>query len=195
MFTWLASFLTTVPALFFYNDLGYLPFNDMCTIRFMNAPSWYTHFVIQVGVSSPMVLCFFCYFQIFLTIKKSKNRIASKVTNVATNQSDREKKAKKAEVSLFKTLALVFFLFVLFWTPFNVVISLTDYLIPVPKEVYAWAAAIALTNSIVNGFIYGLSNKLFRDGYRKIVQLLLCNTKWKWLQDNSRLTDVSTVHE
>ncbi|XP_034017797.1 trace amine-associated receptor 1-like [Thalassophryne amazonica] len=109
----------------------------------------------------PVIVMLCIYLKIFLVAQKQANTIHS--TKTRATVSKMEKKATK-------TLAIVLGVFILCWTPFFVCIifhPLTHEFTPVPViETLNW---LALSNSMLNPFIYAFFYSWFRSAFKIII--------------------------
>lgn len=94
------------------------------------------------------------------------------------NKSDAAAPPKKkihfsTEVKLAKTLFIVFLVFCLCWSPYAM-ICLIDRFDKQPKEAYMFSILLAHSSSTLNSIVYALTNKGFRDGYKKVLNKVSC---------------------
>ncbi|CAH1777852.1 unnamed protein product [Owenia fusiformis] len=157
----------------FVTKIGYCIYNHMDSIS-------YTLFLMSIGIIMPLTITFICYIKTFITIRSSSKSVASHNTNVTSKSTAQSKKMRQV-LAFF----LVSLLFVLFWSPYalTVIIDSGDIL---PKEWLVFVTRLAISNSCVNSIMYGIVNKNFRNGYKKV---LLCGTK----QEEHREISVNTV--
>ncbi len=166
-FIWTVIFASLVPTFirgeksFIYDD-GF----KLCVIELNNLPAWYL-LTIATLILSSILLCCVCYFNIFQKVRQSKRRV------VATNATRSQLYTKK-DVSLFKTMFILFSVFLILTFPQVLNIVFTSANVHVPTELFQWSTYLVLSNSVVNGFVYGITNSQFRNGYKKCVSVLFC---------------------
>ncbi|XP_043935160.1 uncharacterized protein LOC122808262 [Protopterus annectens] len=116
----------------------------------------------------PISIVMFCYMRIWILVIQAKYRV----------RRDNKQKLKFNEVRNFFTMFAVFFLFAVCWGPFTVILLAVGFSPPgkVPR-IADWVTVIsyfmAYFNSSLNGIIYGVFNRNFRNEYKRIV-LSLC---------------------
>ena len=132
------------------------------------------------GMLLPMVVLAVCYICIFRTVRASKASLeAYKTSNSKRDsgsielvvQSDRR---VQKEQRLLITLFTIVVLFVLFWIPAAIVLLFSGVWKTMPREVNVISVWLALCNSCVNSIVYGVLNRNFQNGYKEILQSLVC---------------------
>ncbi|GAU96531.1 hypothetical protein RvY_07962 [Ramazzottius varieornatus] len=111
----------------------------------------YSFFYAVVSVLVPISFCFFAYFQIYLTIRRTKlsrSLITKKRADSATEHS-----AWVQEIMLVKTLFRLFVIFLLSWGPIAVLFCLNKAIDP-PRWVNLIAIMMAHGNSATNSVVY-----------------------------------------
>ncbi len=106
-------------------------------------------------------------------------------TNLDVPETDavREAKAKakrkrakgremRNDIKLAKTLFIVFITFCLCWTPYAL-ICLIDKNDNIHKAWYAFSILLAHASSTINSILYAVTNRGFRDGYKKFLSYFL----------------------
>ncbi|XP_043935157.1 melatonin receptor type 1C-like [Protopterus annectens] len=116
----------------------------------------------------PVSIVIFCYMRIWVLVIQAKYRV----------RRDNKQNLKLNELRNFLTMFVVFVLFAICWGPFGI-IGLTVGFSPRGKapKVADWLIVLsyfmAYFNSCLNGIIYGVFNRNFRNEYKRIV-LSLC---------------------
>uniref|UniRef100_UPI0037E76217 trace amine-associated receptor 1-like n=1 Tax=Semicossyphus pulcher TaxID=241346 RepID=UPI0037E76217 len=114
----------------------------------------------------PVLIMLCIYLKIFLVAKKQAHRIQNTTRQSTKSGATVSKMERKAT----KTLAIVLGVFLLCWTPFFLCFTfspVSSYSVPVPvSETLNW---LALSNSMLNPFIYAFFYRWFRLAFRMIV--------------------------
>ena len=162
---WCMALIGSVPPLIFQTG-GYTfqPGKAMCMYPFQSNIA-YTVFIECVFVAAPFTLITFCYAKVFYTVSRS-NRVFTQENN------PEQLRANVEEAKVTKTLALVMVSFALCWLP----ISIMDYIDTargeptLPRKVYLTYGFLAYLSSAVNPFIYGATNRRFRQEYKTVLK-------------------------
>ena len=162
---WCMALIGSVPPLIFQTG-GYTfqPAKAMCMYPFQTNIA-YTVFIECVFVAAPFTLITFCYAKVFYTVSRS-NRVFTQENN------PEQLRANVEEAKVTKTLALVMVSFALCWLP----ISIMDYIDAargeptLPRKMYLTYGFLAYLSSTVNPFIYGATNRRFRQEYKTILK-------------------------
>ena len=162
---WCMALIGSVPPLIFQTG-GYTfqPRKAMCMYPFQSNIA-YTVFIECVFVAAPFTFITFCYAKVFYTMSRS-NRVFMQENN------PEQLRANVEEVKVTKTLALVMASFSLCWLP----ICVMDYIDAargeptLPRQVYLTYGFLAYLSSTINPFIYGATNRRFRQEYKAILK-------------------------
>ena len=96
--------------------------------------------------------------------------------------SAKQKKEHKASMRLARTLFLIFVVFATCWTPYAIIVAV-DYKDEFTQELHIFSVLLAHTNSSLNCILYGLTNRYFRQSYKKLLCLdrvnLPCSTNMR----------------
>ncbi|XP_043935200.1 melatonin receptor type 1C-like [Protopterus annectens] len=163
---WFFSIILLLPIILF-DVLQYDERVHFCAFIFSVNPSLTSamgviHFII------PVTIVIFCYSRIWLLVIQVKYRV----------RQENKQRLKPSEVRNFLTMFAVFVLFAVCWCPFSIP-SLIETLIPnrkatnFPDWVYVFGYFTASFNNCLNGIVYGVFNKNFRQEYKRIL-LSLC---------------------
>lgn len=79
------------------------------------------------------------------------------------------------DADLMKTNFAVFLVFLAFWFPLGIAIAVGS-LRPISRRLYEHLSWMALSNSCINSFIYGIRNRFFRAAYTKLFHYCFCKT-------------------
>ena len=162
---WCMALISSVPPLIFQTG-GYTfqPAKAMCMYPFQTNIA-YTVFIECVFVAAPFTLITFCYAKVFYTVSRS-NRVFTQENN------PEQLRANVEDAKVTKTLALVMVSFALCWLP----ISIMDHIDAargeptLPRKMYLTYGFLAYLSSTVNPFIYGATNRRFRQEYKTILK-------------------------
>ncbi len=131
-------------------------------------------FTVIVFVSQPIILIVICYSQVFLTLRRSSQRVKRQLPSAVTSSQRDNRIVSSKDVKLLKMLFTIFITYVSCWS-FYTLLLLIDFQDNLPAPVYFIAGMVAHMSSSINSILYGVMNKNFRDSYRKI---LSCG-RWK----------------
>ncbi|XP_043935158.1 melatonin receptor type 1C-like [Protopterus annectens] len=140
-----------------------------------------TNLFLNIALSSlqiiiPLSIVMFCYTRIWILVIQAKYRV----------RRENKQKLKFNEVRNFLTMFVVFVLFAVCWGPFTTV-GLAVSFSPRGKvpRLADWLIVLsyfmAYFNSCLNGIIYGIFNRNFRNEYKRIV-LSMCSCMFRQLQ-------------
>ena len=164
---WCAALVGSVPPLLFKNG-GYKfqPAKAMCMYTF-DTNIAYTIFIECVFIFTPLTIIAVCYISVFYTVSKS-NQVFSHENN------PQQLRANVEEAKVTKTLAAVMAGFAFCWLP----ICIMDYIDAargeptLPRQAYLTYGLLGYLSSTINPFIYGATNKHFRQEYKAIIRKL-----------------------
>jgi len=136
----------------------------------------YTMFYVTVGMLLPFAIIVLCYWRIFAHIRRAKLRILQARNNICGNGCLGAWTTQAAIVKTIRQVKVIFIIFIAFcvcWAPYVVVLLSDDFDI-FPLSIHLSASMIAHLHASVNFFLYGLTNKSLRAGYRDFVVRRLC---------------------
>ncbi|XP_028461692.1 trace amine-associated receptor 1-like [Perca flavescens] len=158
--SWGSSALTAIGI--FFAGLS----NDKCGERCFINQLIFHHIGPIFSFYLPVIIMLCIYLKIFLVAQKQ----AHSIQNTTCQSKKSGATVRKNERKATKTLAIVMGVFLLFWTPFflcNSVMPFSNDPVPVPVfEALAW---LALSNSMLNPFIYAFFYSWFRSAFRMII--------------------------
>lgn len=158
--TWSVSLLVAVGLLI--SELNYEKCAKPCGIDILLANILGSIFSFYV----PVIIMLCIYLKIFLVAQRQARSIQNKSCQMRTLVSTVGKLERKAT----KTLATVLGVFLLCWTPFFLCVSFQLLInISVPAAAYETLNWFALSNSMLNPFIYAFFYSWFRAAFRIIV--------------------------
>ncbi|CAH3196908.1 unnamed protein product [Porites evermanni] len=162
---WYMALIGSVPPLIFQTG-GYTfqPAKAMCMYPFQSNIA-YTVSIECVFVAAPFTLITFCYAKVFYTVSRS-NRVFTQENN------PEQLRANVEEAKVTKTLALVMASFSLCWLPISIMdcIDAARGEPTLPRNMYLTYGFLAYLSSAVNPFIYGATNRRFRQEYKTILK-------------------------
>ena len=123
--------------------------------------------LIGIIKKSTFLLCaatflFYCYMRIYHIVRVSGRMLDNTQGTVLSPARLRR------EMTLLKTVVVVFLAFVISYLPVTILYS-TDKMVQVPDPVYVVAVILLWCSSSVNWMIYGLMNKQFLQAYRNVL--------------------------
>ncbi|EDO38512.1 predicted protein, partial [Nematostella vectensis] len=120
---------------------------------------------IYFSCSCSMLVLTACYFKIFKSIHNHQARVTAMQQN-----SNFISGPSVQDIKVTRTLFLTVLGFVCCWTPVIVmdIIDMTRGLFSLPRELYFLYFFLATLSSVINPFIYGVMNPMFREEYKKI---------------------------
>ena len=128
-----------------------------------------------INIVLPTILVGFFSLSIFRCWKQSRSRIGQWTRNRSQSQLQVQVQVPKrrpglssANIALVRSLVLVFLLLVLLYIPLSVVVALTGS-VPVSSDVYSILVLVFFLNNSINWIVYGVMNKSFKDGYRRLL--------------------------
>lgn len=127
-------------------------------------------FTVLVFVSTPIICIIVCYSHVFLTLRRSSQRLRDGAGPLQQNNVTVTNK----DLKLLKMLFTIFITYVSCWTLYTCLL-LFDFRDRIPAPVYFISGMFAHMSSSINSILYGVMNKNFRDSYKK---LLSCGI-WK----------------
>ncbi|XP_075252228.1 melatonin receptor type 1C-like [Convolutriloba macropyga] len=142
----------------------------------------YTCFLLLAAVTFPFTVTVAAYVKVFRKFAASKRKFAAARqeqkkaamkaaqagnAEVLNKMSRSAKTAKKNQWRLIKSLLLVTVVFNVSWTPYSITVIL-DYKDKLPALFHLTVTWMCMLNSCMNSLIYGVMNKPFRCGYKKI---------------------------
>ena len=129
----------------------------------------YTVFYVTVGMLLPLSIIVLCYWRIFVHIREAKLRILQARSGGGGGIGAWTTQAAIVKtIRQIKVIVMIFIAFCICWAPYAVVL-LSDEFDVFPLSVHLYASMIAHLHASVNFFIYGLTNKSLRKGYRDFV--------------------------
>ena len=129
----------------------------------------YTLFYVTVGMLLPFVIIVFCYWRIFVHIRRAKLRIMQgRHGGCGCLGAWSTQAAIVKTIRQIKVIFIIFIAFCVCWAPY-IVVLLSDESDIFPRSIHLYASLCAHLHASVNFFIYGLTNKSLRAGYRDFV--------------------------
>nr|XP_006812026.1 PREDICTED: somatostatin receptor type 3-like [Saccoglossus kowalevskii] len=176
------------PPLAGWSVYSYLPGQSFCFCSWKSSES-YTFFMVGVCFGGPCSVMAFCYVQIMREVRRSRRRISSedpssdddiqlKVSTIAgavyshkisIAQRKRRQRRHEEDVKLTFSFLVVITLFVISWMPFCATMFWSIYSsTPVPRPIDMATLLLGYFNSCCNPIVYGLMNKRYRWGYKRL---------------------------
>lgn len=164
LLTWILAFLlSSVPLIGIQNrtrHINYCFFACVVDIAFM------VYFSFFGGVVIPLLVMFFIYAHIFITVRKQVRRIAA--LHRALEVQARHNSAMRREAKKATSIFLLIFLFVLCWMPVHIMNCLQQFCpqCRVPSSLILTAVILSHVNSAINPLLYAYRMKSFRQAFK-----------------------------
>lgn len=173
LFFWLVGIAVALPTLLGWSNNVYDHKMLECIWDRTHSYS-YTIFYTTVAVFGPLTIISYSYIQIYRQVTIVKKRIGQQVMADGKPMAQPNKeKLRNDAIRLAKTLFIIFIVFAICWLPYSVLV-LIDYDDEFPHEVHLYALLLAHLHATADSIVYGVTNKHFQDGYRKLLYLLTC---------------------
>ncbi|XP_077994496.1 melatonin receptor type 1B-like [Glandiceps talaboti] len=183
---WLCCVLMDLPNFLGWGGHVYDHKTMVCTYE-RTASYSYTLFFTTLAIFIPQIVVCVCYLNIYLFVRRQRQRITSEQIQSAA----KEYQVKKKDIQLMKTLFTIFMVFFICWGPY-VVVVLADFRDDWPQVVHVLIITMAHANSSVNSILYGLLNKRFRESYWRLLSAMNCfKSRSKNANENHSITSVT----
>nr|CAB3254766.1 5-hydroxytryptamine receptor-like [Phallusia mammillata] len=162
--TWLWANLLIMPVLTGWSKLEFDAKMMMCSWHDTETPAF--NACMMVAVFIPVIIIIVCYWRLVHSVRKRGKWVRSISQTCSAQSQGTNKKTVRKEVDLMKTLGVTVAVFLLFWLPYGLMLSINPEQIPaIGEKIIAW---LALSSSSVNFIIYGVMNPVYRRGYVKL---------------------------
>ncbi|XP_039269691.2 melatonin receptor type 1A-like [Styela clava] len=175
---WIWSVIVTIPPAFGWGDYRYHKKIHVCMYD-CNAEKFLSFTVSYVCISIilPFLVTCFCYRGVFVAFNENRSNVRSmsetNTTTTTTNVTMDKTKPKTKKLTerqirerrLVITLLAAVSLFTICWLPYALIILINHHAPAFYKRSAAW---LAFTNSSMNSVLYGVLNRNFRNGYKKL---------------------------
>ncbi|EDO33019.1 predicted protein, partial [Nematostella vectensis] len=121
-------------------------------------------FVVYAIVFLPMCVITFCYYNIFKTIRKHQVSMQQNINDTTTGPNIQD-------IKVTRVLFLTVVGYITCWTPI-LIIDIIEFIrgpYSLPREVYVLYSFLGGLSSVINPFIYGAMNPIFKEQYKKIL--------------------------
>ncbi|CAF0992446.1 unnamed protein product [Brachionus calyciflorus] len=164
LINWIIGILVDLPNLTGWGGHYYDSKTTSCIWNRLKSHS-YSIFFPTSSILFPSVFILICYVRIFVFAKNSRK----KVMNLS---KENKKKGFNKSVKLAKGLFCSFMLFTACWLPYGLIV-MTDFHDRLSRAAHMFPIAIAHFNSTLNPIFFGISNRHFKNGYKKFISLVL----------------------
>ena len=172
---WIIALAIALPyfEVFGWGIYGYFTKGRICTCIF-NVSYYYGLYLIGLELALPMIIIPYCYFRIYLVVRKSKQRLQKHraVVVTASGTASRKSQQDESEMRILKMVVTIWVVFMTMWAPYTCNVLL-DFDASWPDSFFITAVAFCLSNSSINFIIYGIMNTNFRRGYLVVIQTML----------------------
>ncbi|XP_072030552.1 melatonin receptor type 1B-A-like [Amphiura filiformis] len=189
-----------LPPFFGWGGFGYNTAKGMCDYDH-DTPSNYEMYTICFSIGAPLIITFMCYMQIFVTVRKSRLRVAQHELIV-----NRKEERRKKDLKLTKDLFIIFGMFCFCVLPYMLAefIDHEYHLLSIEYHLFAtefidheyhllsieyhlFASILVASNSTWNPFLYAWRNRDFRNAMKRVLSFKILRS---WESEN---TSVSTM--
>ena len=160
---WLFAITMSLPPYVGWGEFGYSNKLLHCSSDYTQSLSFTLFFYIIVE-GNALTITFACYAKIFRTIQSSASKMAAHVSSAL--QSENKKRAKSRQRQAFCSF-VISAMFVMLWGPFCIT-TIVDYYTNVSPHVVKIATWLGLSNSSVNGFVYIMINRHYRNACLRV---------------------------
>ena len=170
---WIIALLCPCPYFLAGNKFIFIPAKFFC-FQHVNS-KLFTAFLLIVFVGFPSCVIFFCYFQIFRTVRNHNRDLYQSNSRVNVE-----------EIKITRTLFVIVVMFMLCWTPI-LVVDLIDTFKgkwSLNRPIYTTYSFLGVISSMVNPLCYGIMNPQFRKGYFKVFTRLFCYKRVSRISQN-----------
>ncbi|KAM9466938.1 adenosine receptor A2a-like [Clarias gariepinus] len=162
--TWFLAFLlSSVPLLGLQDRSSHI---DYCFFSCVVDIALLVYFNFFGCVLIPLLVMFFVYAHIFITVRRQVRRIAA--LHSALEVQARQTSAMRREAKKATSIFLLIFLFVLCWMPIHITNCLQQFCpqCAVPLPVILTAVILSHANSAINPLLYAYRMKSFRQAFK-----------------------------
>ncbi|XP_032220460.1 melatonin receptor type 1A [Nematostella vectensis] len=126
---------------------------------------------VYISGGTSMFVVLLCYQKIFQTIRNHQGRVTAMQQN--TNPINGP---NIQDIKITRTLFLTVVGFVCCWTPILIIdfIDLARGTFSFPRELYLFYSWLGALSSVINPFIYGVMNPMFREEFKRIYLRVRC---------------------
>ena len=157
---WSIGVLVIIPALFKLIQPGYYEKLRMCVSVTTDGGATYAYIIMAFIVVPSMSIVSVCYYQIWRIFKTS-------IQNLEANQPRHRSASKKYQVT--KNLLIVTIVFVFSWIP-ETMMGFFSFGTDIPAGVLQFTYMLALSNSVVNPYLYAGLNRQFLEAYKQVLK-------------------------
>ena len=157
---WVSAFLCEMPN-YMWDDGHIFDLKNHSCIWNRSSVYIYTILISTVFIWAPLVAMTGIYVKIFMSVMSSKAKIHNFGNNGGESSSAQNMKVWRASIRSSKTLFIVLVSFLLFWSPYALVIIL-DHGDTMSIGLHLYVTLCAHLHSSANGVIYLVTNSHFR---------------------------------
>ncbi|EDO31150.1 predicted protein [Nematostella vectensis] len=121
--------------------------------------------LVYANVFISMNVIILCYYKIFRTIQNHQAAMKENRNSISGPSTQ--------DIKVTRTLFLTVVGFLICWTPI-LVIDIIDFVkgeFALPRELYFLYTYVGVLSSVINPFIYGAMNPMFREEYKKVFRI------------------------
>ena len=151
-----------------WSTFEFIPGYAVCSIAFIRSENRITHYCIVFGFcfALPFFVGFFSYYKVFMKIRQHELDVGSSLQN-SNNGAGR---ITRQEINISRVLSYVAAGFLICWVPMWGFIFWKRFSPNTsPRVVQLIAIFLLLLSSTINPFIYAVTNRVFREEFRKLL--------------------------
>lgn len=165
-----SSLVYALPPLVGWSRYGFDPKSQDCIYDRKAAYGSYNIYGATSILAIPFSIACFCYLSIFRALRQNKLALLRhKTVSMATGETANQ--ISKKDIRVAGMMFIVMLSFIICWIPYGGLVIFDGYHDNASASTYLVVAWLAMFNSCVNSWIYGVADKNFQRGYIKILCL------------------------
>lgn len=161
---WMVAGLIATPPLYGWGVMQYHDKFALCTLIWDIQHLSYVLTVVLGVINGTTMVIFYCYYQIYKTVKSSSSNVAAHLQNNA---------ARATDIKLLKSTFAVVCFFLATWMPVTLVVVYETVGGQAPRFVFASVIFLMFTSCCGNPVIYGILNPQFRRAFLSVFKCRL----------------------
>ena len=167
----------SLPPFFSWSEFRFDKGQSYCFAEWTISKS-YTLFMIAACLFGPIIIMSYCYIKIYKYKKLSAMRVqaaggdsqTSELNDVTTARELVSRAASRTDRKLTRTIMILIVVFGMCWAPFAIIMILQVFFkVQVPRWADFGSLVLGYMNSFCNVFVYNVTNKTIRQGYKKLL--------------------------
>lgn len=186
---WVYCLLLPFPSLLGWGRISFSELTDACLYDWGYSRS-YTYTLLGFGYLLPTLVIIYCYLRIWITFRKSRQRVHSR-SNAVQSLGVSPAKIRKEDLRLAVQLVALFLVFIVCWTPYLILAALIDPHGKGSRTAYDITSNLLLLNAIIDPAFYFFFNDTLRMDAVELFRWIFCVPKKNTIE-NRRPTDTSS---